>query len=163
MADKAIDVIYSSHSLEPNGGREAPAIKEMLRVARKAVILIEPIYELAPEKAQKRMKCHGYVRNLKATAEKLGAKVIQYGLLKHYINPLNPSGVVAFVKKDKKPKGKKPSISSVWQCPLTGTRLKENKDLFYAEHVGIAYPVLRGVLRAEHGVLASQIDGRFES
>jgi hypothetical protein len=67
-------------------------------VARKAVILVEPIYELAPEEAQKRMDEHGYVRNLKVTAEQLAAKVIEYGLLEQCINPLNPSGVVALVK-----------------------------------------------------------------
>jgi ubiquinone/menaquinone biosynthesis C-methylase UbiE len=62
MADKSVDVIYTSHSLEPNGGREVMAITELLRVARKAVVLIEPLYELAPEQAQKRMHVHGYVR-----------------------------------------------------------------------------------------------------
>lgn len=165
LADNSIDVIYSSHSLEPNGGREVPAIKEILRVARKAVILVEPIYELAPEEARKRMDEHGYVQNLKVTAEQLAAKVIEYGLLEHYSNPLNPSGVVAFVKTDIQPKENLTSISlqGVWQCPLTGFHLKEDRDLFYAEQVGIAYPVLRGVplLRAEHGVLASQINAHF--
>jgi len=165
LADNSIDVIYTSHSLEPNGGREVPAIKELLRVARKAVILVEPIYELAPEEAQKRMDEHCYVRNLKQTAEQLAAKVIKYGLLEHCSNPLNPSGVVALVKTDIQPKENVTSISlqEVWQCPLTGTHLKEDRDLFYAEQVGIAYPVLRGIplLRAEHGVLASQINAGF--
>jgi ubiquinone/menaquinone biosynthesis C-methylase UbiE len=161
LADNSIDVIYTAHSLEPNGGRELHAIKELLRVARKAVILVEPIYELAPEEAQKRMDDHGYVRNLKVTAEQLTGNVVEYGLLEHCINPLNPSGVVALVKTDIQPKENLTSISyqGVWQCPLTGAHLKEDRDLFYAAQVGIAYPVLRGIplLRAEHGVLASQI------
>jgi len=165
LADNSIDVIYTSHSLEPNGGREVPAIKELLRVARKAVILVEPIYELAPEEAQKRMDEHGYVRNLKVTAEQLAAKVIEYGLLEQCINPLNPSGVVALVKTGIQAKKNVTSISfqGLWQCPLTGTPLKDDGDLFYAEQVGIAYPVLRGIplLRAEHGVLASKINAGF--
>jgi hypothetical protein len=52
-ADNSIDVTYTSHYVEPNGGREVPAIKELLRVARKEVILVEPINELAPEEAKK--------------------------------------------------------------------------------------------------------------
>ena len=98
LADNSIDVIYTSHSLEPNGGQEVAAIKELLRVARKAVVLVEPLYELAPEQAQKRMGEHGYVRGLKATVELLGAKVVEYGLLDICSNPLNPSGVVLMVK-----------------------------------------------------------------
>ena len=165
LADNSIDVVYTSHSLEPNGGREVAAIRELLRVARKAVVLVEPIYELAPEEAQKRMDEHGYVRNLKVTAEQLTAKVIEYGLLKHCGNPLNPSGVVALVKADTPPKTNLKSNFSqtVWQCPLTGTPLEKNRDLFYAEQMGIAYPILRGIplLRAEHAVVASQINAGF--
>jgi hypothetical protein len=98
LADNSIDVIYTSHSLEPNVGREALAINELLRVARKVVVLVEPLYELAPENAKKRMAEHGYVRGLKTTAEKLGANVVEYGLLDICSNPLNPSGVVLIVK-----------------------------------------------------------------
>ncbi len=161
MADNSIDVVYTSHSLEPNGGKEAAAIKELLRVARKAVVLVEPLYELAPENAQKRMAEHGYVRNLKSTAERLGASVVEYGLLDICNNPLNPSGVVLMVKSGAPSKSDSNIIGGGWQCPLTGVPLIDQGDIFHAEQVGIAYPVMRGVplLRAEHGVVASQILG----
>ena len=160
LADNSIDVIYTSHSLEPNGGQEVAAIKELLRVARKAVVLVEPIYELASELAQKRMAEHGYVRGLKSVAELLGAKVVEYRLLDICSNPLNPSGVVLIAKPHPAPKTDIKLVWSGWQCPLTGTPLAEQGDIFYAEQVGIAYPVLRGVplLRADHGVVASQIN-----
>jgi SAM-dependent methyltransferase len=153
LADNSIDVIYTSHSLEPNGGKETMAITELLRVARKAVVLVEPIYELAPKIAQQRMVEHGYVRDLKLTAEKLGANVVNYGLLDFLPTPLNPSGVVLMVKSN-------PPLRSVcenWQCPMTGTILIDHGDVFYAEQVGVAYPVMRGIplLRPEHAVLAS--------
>ena len=162
LADNSIDVIYTSHSLEPNGGREAMAITELLRVARKAVVLVEPLYELAPENAQKRMAEHGYVRGLKATAEKLGASVVEYGLLDICSNPLNPSGVVLMAKLNPPPRmGSEIGGGGYWQCPLTSVPMIDQGDLFYAEQVGIAYPVMRGVplLRAEHGVVASKILG----
>lgn len=55
-------------------------------------------------------------------------------------------------------------LGGLWQCPLTSTPLNDLDDLFYAEQVGIAYPVLRGIplLSAEHGVLASQINAGSE-
>lgn len=157
LADNSIDVIYTSHSLEPNGGREEAAIRELLRVASKAVVLIEPIYELASEQAQERMSSHGYVQELKATAEKLGASVVEYGLLNVNNNPLNPSGVVLMVKSDLVDKKIKGRGELSWQCPLTSTPLADQKDVFYAPQVGIAYPVMRGIplLRQEHGVVAS--------
>lgn len=65
LEDESIDIVYTSHSLEPNGGREEAAIQELLRVARHAVVLIEPIYELASPEAQERMRYHGYIRGLK--------------------------------------------------------------------------------------------------
>lgn len=157
MADNSVDVVYTSHSLEPNGGREAEAIKECLRVARKAVVLIEPIFELAPEAARARMTSHGYVKDLKNTAESLGAKVAKYGLLDICANPLNPSGVVLLAKDGNSPR--LANDATPWQCPISGAKLVDVGDLYYATDVGIAYPVMRTIplLRPEHAVIASAL------
>jgi len=159
MADESIDVVYSAHSLEPNGGREKEAIAELLRVARKAVVLVEPIYELASAEAQQRMAAHGYVRGLKQVAEQLGVRVAEYGLLPISDNPLNPSGVVVLTKPRSESEKNKSAGIELWQCPLTATGMVNLEDIFFAEQVGIAYPVLRGIplLRAEHAVVASKI------
>lgn len=155
FADNSIDVVYSSHSLEPNGGQEEQAIKECLRVARHAVVLVEPLYELANETAQQRMAQHGYVRDLRQTAEQAGAEIIDYRLLDFIINPLNPSGVLALRKKPSD-EGTAPH-STLWRCPLTGAALTAGDEAYFAKEVGIAYPVLQGIplLRREHAVVAS--------
>lgn len=160
LADNSIDVVYTSHSLEPNGGKEEMAIKELLRIARKAIVLVEPCYELASKEAQQRMREHGYVRELKATAEALGAKVADYKLLDVCANPLNPSGVIIIVKSVISP-AKDEDVERIWQCPLTGVSLTDKGDYFYADAVGIAYPVLQAVplLRSEHAVIASKLSG----
>lgn len=160
LADNSIDIIYTSHSLEPNGGMEAVAITELLRVARKAVVLVEPLYEMASEFVQEQMATQGYVRGLKSAAEKLGASVVKYGLLDVCIDPLNPSGVVLIAKLNPSPR-RGTEVGVCWQCPLTGTPLVDQGDLFYGGQVGIAYPVMRGIplLRVEHGVVASKILG----
>lgn len=158
LADNSIDVIYTSHSLEPNGGKEAEAIAELLRVARKAVVLIEPIYELASEQAKIRMRAHGYVRDLKYVAEKQGVSIVEYGLLELCGNPLNPSGVVLMLKPNPAERISM-ALGECWQCPLTGMPLVDLGDIFYGENVGLAYPVMRGIplLRGQHGVVASKI------
>ena len=158
LGDSSIDVVYTSHSLEPNGGKEKMAIKELLRIARKAIVLVEPIYELATREAQQRMREHGYVRALKATAEALGANVKDYRLLDACANPLNPSGVIILVKSSVS-HARDTDDTSMWQCPLTGVSLADKGDYFYADAVGVAYPVLQGVplLRPEHAVIASKL------
>jgi hypothetical protein len=158
LADNSIDVVYSSHSLEPNGGREEEAIAECLRVASQAVVFIEPLYELATAEAQARMRHHGYVRGLRETAERLGAEVTKYHLLEHVTNSLNPSGVLALRKSGVTGNAMPANHDEpMWQCPLSGVTLERTRDGFCAPELGIVYPILAGVplLRAEHAVVAS--------
>jgi ubiquinone/menaquinone biosynthesis C-methylase UbiE len=79
LDDNSVDVVYTSHSLEPNRGKEEVAMVELLRVARKAVVLVESCYELATKEAQNRMDEHGYVRGLRSIAGRLGVEVVDYG------------------------------------------------------------------------------------
>ena len=158
LGDNSIDVVYTSHSLEPNGGREKEAIAELLRVARKAVVMVEPIFELANEQAQNRMMEHGYVRALKETAELLGATVVEYGLLEICGNPLNPSGAVVLTKgKDTDALDIDRSVGLKWLCPMTGVQMVHQSEYFFAKTTGIAYPILQKIplLRPEHAVIAS--------
>lgn len=152
--DSSVDVVYTSHSLEPNGGHEEAAIKELMRIARHAVVLVEPLYELADAEAQERMRSHRYVRGLKETAEKLGATVRDFRLLDYCGNPLNPSGLVLIEKTNMS----LPAGSDIqWRCPLTHAPLIANSMGFYSPGTGLLYPVLSGIplLRAEHAVVAS--------
>jgi SAM-dependent methyltransferase len=156
LADNSVDVVYTSHSIEPNGGREREAISELLRVSRRGVVLIEPIYELADEPARRRMEHHGYVRGLKGWAESLGGKVADYRLLPITANPLNPSGVLV-IEKDRDAPIRGGGIA--WRCPLTHVPLHQMEDVFCAKEAGIIYPVLRGIpmLRTQHSIVASAI------
>jgi ubiquinone/menaquinone biosynthesis C-methylase UbiE len=159
LRDNSIDVVYTSHSLEPNGGKEEEAIRELIRVAKKAVVLIEPIYELADELSQKRMDEHGYVKNLKSISEKFEVEILDYRLLNICDNPLNPSGVIIIKKTSNDGENVVPPNDSLYQCPLTGSELTKMSEIYFAKEVGIAYPNLLGIplLRQEHCVIASKI------
>lgn len=159
LMSNSIDIVYSSHSLEPNGGKEAEAIAELLRVSRKWVVLIEPMYEFASEEARKRMEKHGYVKDLRRAAELCGAKVVNHCLLAYSSNPLNPSGLLLLEKHNVK----LPIKSNKWICPITGTPLIDDGDVFISEDTGLVYPVLRGIpmLRAEHAIVASALKKHF--
>lgn len=158
LADSSIDVIYTSHSLEPNGGREKEALAELMRVAKKAVVLIEPAYEFASLEAQERMRAHGYVRGLKEAAITLDFEVLNHSILPICSNPLNPSGILILRKKPPSPTGSE--INSPWQCPITKTPLNASDQGYYSTESGLAYPVLKNIplLRAEHAVIASSFN-----
>jgi SAM-dependent methyltransferase len=156
LDDNSVDVVYTSHSLEPNRGKEEVALIELLRVARKAVVLVEPCYELATKEAKVRMDEHQYVRGLRSMAERLGVEIVDDRLLDVISNPLNPSGVLTLIKPQSLP-GRENTIK--WRDPLTGVPMIDKGDHFLAEQVGIAYPVLKGIpcLRAEHAIICSKI------
>jgi hypothetical protein len=149
--------VYTSHSLEPNGGQEEAAIKELMRIARRAVVLIEPVYELADSEAQARMRKHGYVRDLKKTAEVLGAAVTDYRLLNYSGNSLNPSGLILIDKTGMTSSSNSGSPDIQWRCPLTHSALVVDALGFYSADTGIVYPVMGGIplLRSNHAVIAS--------
>jgi len=162
LETNSVDVVYTSHSLEPNGGREDAALLELLRVARRAVVLVEPLYELATPDAQERMRSHGYVRNLKATAERIGGRVADYRLLPYCGNPLNPSGLLVIEKcADIPASGETDPEEIAWRCPFSHAPMRAGTEAFFCEQSGLAYPCLRGIplLRSGHAVVASAFDG----
>lgn len=157
LSDSSIDVVYTCHSIEPNGGQEEQALRECFRVARKALVIVEPIYELASAEAQARMRHHGYVTGLEKHCLNLPGKVKYFGLLKNYGSHLNPSGVIVIEKNCDERQAMQPKIE--FSCPITGGLLDDLGDVLFARGYGLAYPVLREIplLRPEHAVVASRL------
>lgn len=156
LADNAVDLVYTSHALEPNGGKEESALRELYRVARKFVVLLEPAYELAGPEAQARMRQHGYVQDLAGAAHRLGYNVVENRLFEHSSNPLNPTGLIVIEKVG----GLGTSALSLPVCPITKTRLQPvgNTVLFSKDSL-LAYPVLEGIpcLLSHNSILASHM------
>ena len=73
---------------EHSGEVEEATINELIRVADRDVILIEPAHELTDSDIQARMKNHMYVSDIKK-AEALRNTVTGYNLLDYCDNPLN--------------------------------------------------------------------------
>lgn len=90
LDDNSIDVVMTYHAVEPNGGHAREVIRELKRVAKHWLIMVEPCYELADEEGKARMKRLGYATELSSImadeftmmwSEKWGLDV----------NPLNPA------------------------------------------------------------------------
>lgn len=153
MADDSIDVVYTSHSVEPNGGAEEPILRELLRVTRKFLILLEPGYELASDEARQRMDSHGYCRNLKGVAESLGCDVLEHSLFPHTANPLNPTALT-IIRKDCDLAPQSPILA----CPRFKTPLTDIGGMLFSPDALVVYPVVAGIpcLRIENGIFASK-------
>ena len=153
LPDNATDIVYTSHSIEPNGGREADALRELYRVARRYVVLLEPAYELASDEARQRMRAHGYVTNLLETAHQLGYLVKEHRLIVPTQNPLNPTGLI-LIEKDAVAE---PSGPVSLACPVTGALLTETSDSLFGAEGLLAYPKIQGIpcLLAQHAILAT--------
>lgn len=153
FADSSIDLVYTSHSIEPNGGREKEAITELMRITKKYLILLEPAYDLADAKARQRMDEHGYIKNLYSSAVDLGFNVIEYRLFGVSVNPLNPTGLL-IIEKD--PYDEE-VIENPLVCPITKTPITKIKDSYFTKEGLLAYPSIDGVfcLMKHHAVVAT--------
>lgn len=151
--DNSIDVICTSHSIEPNGGNEEPILRELYRVARKYLILLEPGYELSNEEAKQRMDSHGYCKNLKGVSHSLGYDVLKHELFPFTSNPLNPTALTIISKQNDTE-----LPSNVLACPKLKTPIKKINGALYSPEAFVAYPILGGIscLKIENGIFASK-------
>lgn len=158
LSDSSIDIVYTSHSIEPNGGKEKEAIKELYRVAKKYLILLEPTHEFASTEGQKRMQANGYVQNLEKTIKELGYDLIDYKPFEVTINSLNPTGLYIIKKKSE---DNKESVK--FCCPIAKDNLLEYNDHFFSKKSLISYPKIMGIpcLCNFYGVLTSKHDDKI--
>lgn len=154
-ADNSFDVVYTSHTIEPNGGQESPILAELYRIASKYLVLLEPGYELASKEAQERMKRLGYVTGLKAKSEQLGMRVVKHELFPVTANPLNPT-VITIIEKNPAAASATPILA----CPRYRETLQLHADSLYSSGSMRAYPMILGIpcLRMEDGIVASQYE-----
>lgn len=161
LADNSIDMVYTSHSIEPNGGREKEALTELMRVTKKYLILLEPSYEFADAKGKKRMDKNGYIKNLYSTALSLGFNVVEHRLFDVYNNPLNPTGLMVI----KKNSGKIQTVKNYLQCPITKTPLNLTRDSYFSKEGLLVYPIIDKVpcFLSENAVVATHYADNFNN
>jgi ubiquinone/menaquinone biosynthesis C-methylase UbiE len=152
-ADASFDVVYTSDAVEPNHGRELDILKELYRVARRYVVLLEPTYELGSAETRAHIREQGYCRNLRGFAEELGFKIVEHRLFDHSFNPKSQTGLLIIEKSARLFAGER------WiACPYCKRLLTPAAKHFYCEQCRRIYPVLRSIpcLLPENGVLGSE-------
>lgn len=157
LASASIDVVLTMHALEPNHGREDIILRELLRVARRHLVMIEPSYELASVEGRARMERLGYVRELPAALERLGhlARTVEPWPLN--ANALNPAALIV-VDKSADVSGAAPQFVS----PISGRELTRRIDCWFCPDDGHAFPIIGQIpcLTMGSAILASKL-GQF--
>ncbi len=153
--DNSIDVVYTSHSIEPNGGNEEPILRELYRVTKKFLILLEPGYEFAGDEAKRRMESHGYCKNLDKHIKSLGYEMLEHKLFPYTANPLNPTAITIIRKNSDSE-----FMSDVLACPKFKTPLKEIDGMLFSPEALTVYPIIGRIpcLRIEKGIFASKYE-----
>ena len=151
LPDNSVDVVLTTHALEPNHGSEKMILSELLRVSRKRLILFEPSWENASDQIRKRMKKHGYIRNLPQTISELGCELVSTRALSFSLNENNPTYCYV-IEKERRSR----SNSNLFACPKTGNVLHNKNGYLYSDG-GWAYPVIEDIpcLRANNAILMS--------
>lgn len=152
LKDSSIDIVYTSHSIEPNGGKEKEALCELYRITKKYLILLEPSYEFACLEAKKRMLSHGYVTKLYSTAKQLGYKVIEHRLFEVTSNPLNPTAIMIIEKNTDM------EVDNPLCCPLTKTPIIKDHNAFFSKESLLVYPIIDEIpcLLTQNAVVATK-------
>lgn len=156
LADDSIDIVYTSHSIEPNGGKEKEAINELFRVCKDYLILLEPAYDLASEEAKQRMRNHGYAIRLYDECINDEFEIVKHELFGNSPNKLNPTGITIIKKGARNPA----IIENKFICPITKKSLGENKNGLYTKDSGLLYPVIEKIpqLTSSNAILATHLD-----
>jgi SAM-dependent methyltransferase len=154
LASSSVDVVVTVHAVEPNRGREASILSELLRVAGRYLVMVEPSYEFASVEGRERMDRLGYVRGLPDTLARLGHPAHRVERWKHNSNPLNEAALIV-VQKSAAESAAEPHFVS----PISGGKLVKRADCWFCPEDGHAFLVVAGIpcLTIENAVLASKL------
>jgi hypothetical protein len=143
------------HAIEPNYNQEDAILTELLRVARRHLVLVEPSHELGSEATRTSIERLHYVRALPAALERLGHRPIRHERFGLDGNPENEAALIV-VEKGTSDANKGPRLVS----PLSGRPLVERSDCWFCPDDGHAFPKIAGIpcLTVGSALLASHLD-----
>jgi ubiquinone/menaquinone biosynthesis C-methylase UbiE len=148
----SVDIVYTAHSIEPNGGNEKPILQELYRVAKKYLVLVEPAFDLAQIEARQRMVEYGYCVTLFEHIKLLKMNVVEHKLMEVQKNKMNPAAITIIEKNS--------NVLTELQyvCPRYKTVLHELDGMYYSPEALSVYPIIGGIpcLKESDSIIASK-------
>jgi len=147
----SVDTVLTVHAIEPNGGLELEILRELARVSKNYVVLIEPDFGSATNEQQNRMKSLSYIGPLEDAINASGLRLIEKVKVVNNSNPLNCASIFVLRKVNLHGEG---SERIKWVDPILYQELSEFEGGLRNQQ-GLWYPVLRGIpfLRPEDSKL----------
>lgn len=156
LADRSVDIVLTSHAIEPNRGREREILQELHRVARRYLVLREPSDELGSDETRAHIEQHRYITGLARTARSLGMDVVEHTRWELDPNPRNAAAVLIVRVSDAACDPAPPVLVS----PVSRCALREEHGSLYCPDDGLAFPRFRGIpcLLVNNAVFVSQLE-----
>lgn len=146
LADNSLDVSFTMHAIEPNGGKEETILNELIRVTRNFIVLAEPIYETATKEQATRMREFNYIKNLKTKLyENNLVEVIHDSLfpIELVSNPRNRTTLLIAKKKPTHYLDLNQS-KNIYNCPIEKINLTKTNN-FWISKLGSCYPEINSI------------------
>lgn len=148
LPDNSIDIVTSCHSLESNKVNGYKILKELWRISKKKLILLEPnnnlsnkfTNKISKNLIDKRFKKHNYVLDLENKIKKITSK---YKIIdnKKNFNPFNPASIFILEKNSNK------NIKFNFLNPKDNKDiLKKKLDFYYSKKTGKIFPIVEDIL-----------------
>ena len=158
VADNAAECVTTMHAMEPNGGMEERLISELLRVAGRYLVVMEPDYQRASPEQQARMQRLGYVTEVfPLLASRDDLIIHRCEPVEVFTNPLNRASILVAEKKE--PQTRPFAFAS----PISGGPLAEENGFLYDAAAGFAFAQLDGipVLKPSDAVFLGHPEAHF--
>ncbi len=93
FGDNSIDIIFTSHAIEPNGKNLKSILEEFTRVCSNTFLLFEPSYNSNSDEGKKRMDNFNFFKDYQMLEyfENKNIKLLESELLEYNVNKLNPT------------------------------------------------------------------------
>ena len=159
----SVDMSFSDHALEPNGGSLRQIVAEIFRVTRRFCFFVEPVEALQSQSGKRRMASHGYISKLREVLIEEGGQIVDSHQV---INNWNDDNRAEAFVVEPPPK---PAVSSdsegageplfTFTFPGTDFKLVEQSGWLHNSALGVAFPVLEGipVLLRSSALLATRL------
>ena len=153
LEDNAIDLVYTVHAIEPNTTTAEEIIKELYRVTRKYLVLIEPSYELGNDATKENIDKHKYIKNLEGIVKGLGYKIVKYNLMP--VTDCKNQAAMMIIEKNQDVES---NVNVEYACPSCKSKLVFHKNNYFCEKCFLLYPVIGElpILKKDSGILYTQ-------
>lgn len=140
FADQSFDLVITSHCLEHIPFGYQAAVDEITRVARRHVVLFEPLWETSDWAQKLRMYAHGYVRGLPPYASSIAGFTLAPAVVLDVGSPFNRTARLHLSRTQPKASGDDGLVCPACHGPLVVKRTERTCNACH-----LLFPVVQGV------------------